>query len=58
MDDDCCGICGGTLGYLGTLGSVDWYQCRQCGNEVMVTEATDDEIIAEYMLGVVDGATD
>ena len=43
-----CSICGGDLIYLGGLGSVDWFRCRNCGDEVMLTDATDDEIIAEY----------
>lgn len=30
-----CGICGGLLVPLGTLGSREWYRCRNCGLEQM-----------------------
>lgn len=29
-----CPECGGDLGFLGVLGNVNWYQCRNCGVEV------------------------
>lgn len=28
-----CAHCGGPMGYLGTLGILDWYSCRNCGFE-------------------------
>jgi len=28
-----CDMCGGILGFLGCLGNLNWYQCRNCGHE-------------------------
>jgi hypothetical protein len=28
-----CDMCGGPLIFLGCLGKLDWYQCRNCGHE-------------------------
>lgn len=30
-----CDFCGGTLNYLGRLGSVDWMRCEDCGMDSM-----------------------
>ena len=29
-----CAACGGEAGFMGTLGTLDWYLCRACGLEV------------------------
>jgi hypothetical protein len=28
-----CGVCGGDAHYMGSLGPLDWYRCRNCGME-------------------------
>ena len=28
-----CSLCGGSLFFLGELGSTTWYRCRECGIE-------------------------
>lgn len=28
-----CGLCGGLLVFLGLLGDLAWYRCRDCGLE-------------------------
>jgi hypothetical protein len=33
LETDPCAMCGGPVGYLGTLGRVEYYQCRNCGWE-------------------------
>ena len=38
-----CPICEGTGEYIGTLGNLDWYRCRNCGMEWSV-QATVEEL--------------
>jgi tRNA(Ile2) C34 agmatinyltransferase TiaS len=37
-DVDYCPACGGEGGYLGELGIVAWFRCRQCGSEFRGSE--------------------
>lgn len=31
-----CPACGGYLAYTGTLGTLEWYRCEDCGIDVSV----------------------
>jgi hypothetical protein len=42
MDSDYnCSCCGGELLYLGRLGGLYWYRCRDCGMEFSSTRERD-----------------
>ena len=36
MDNPTCEFCGGETNYIGTLGTLDWFRCADCGHEQYV----------------------
>jgi hypothetical protein len=34
LEGEPCDVCGGPLNFMGTLGAVEWYRCRNCGMEI------------------------
>ena len=38
MREHACSLCGGPLFYLGPMGRLDWYRCRQCGADNYIEE--------------------
>lgn len=34
LEGEPCDVCGGPLNFMGTLGNVEWYRCRNCGMEI------------------------
>lgn len=34
LEGEPCDVCGGQLMYMGALGKLEWYRCRNCGMEV------------------------
>jgi hypothetical protein len=38
-----CSQCGGPVCYLGTLGDLDWFRCRNCGADERVAPTYDNK---------------
>jgi len=34
LEGEPCDVCGGPLNFMGTLGNLEWYRCRNCGMEI------------------------
>lgn len=48
-----CVLCGGPVVFLGQLGRIDWFRCRNCGAEQFSEETTSviDPSLAAYLTG-------
>ncbi len=44
---DNCKVCGGPLTFLGSLGKLGWFRCRDCGMEFWGTESELEEVDQE-----------
>ena len=66
LEGEPCDVCGGPLNFMGTLGTLEWYRCRNCGTEIQsqaprenpVTRRTAEGIHVSPRLASAPGLTD
>lgn len=50
-----CPVCDGEAAFMGFLGMMAWFRCRDCGTEFAVNRHTADEMFSHFGVDIEDG---